>query len=54
MACVEVGDDQVEAKNTEPDGPTPWGERLLIRGYEFPSSLTYQEHPPASLLVGDL
>ena len=39
-ACVEVGDDQVRAKNTEPDGPTPRGEGLLFRGYEFPSSLT--------------
>ena len=54
MACVEVGDDQVEAKNTEPDGPTPRGEGLLVWGYEFSSSLTSQEHPPASLLVGDL
>ena len=45
--CVEVGDDQVGAKNTEPDGPTPRGERLLVRGYEFTSSLTSQEHPLA-------
>ena len=52
--CVEVGDDQVGAKNTEPDGPTPRGERLLVRGYEFTSSLTSQEHPLTPPLVGDL
>ena len=28
--CVEIGDDQVGAKNTEPDGPTPQGEGLLV------------------------
>ena len=50
-ACVEVGDDQEGAKNTEPDGPTPRGEGLLVRGYEFPSSLTSQEHPPAPVLL---
>ena len=54
MACVEVGDDQVGVKNTELDDPTPQREGLLIRGYEFPSSLTSQEHPPTPLLVGDL
>ena len=46
MAYVEVGDDQVGAKNTKPDGPTPRGKGLLVRGYEFPSRLTSQEHPP--------
>ena len=54
MACVEVGDDQVGVKNTELDDPTPQGEGLLVRGYEFPSSLTSQEHLLALLLVGDL
>ena len=39
MACVEVGDDQVGVKNIAADGPTPWGEGLLVRGYEFLSSL---------------
>ena len=53
MAYVEVGDDQVGAKNTAPDDPTPWGEGLFIRGYEFLSSLASQEHPHA-LHVGDL
>ena len=45
--CVEVMDDQVGAKNTEPDGPTPRVEGFLVREYKFPSSLTSQEHPPA-------
>ena len=53
MACVEVGDDQVGVKNIAPDGPTPWGEGLFVRGYEFLSSLASQEHPPAPH-VGDL
>ena len=53
MACVEVGDDQVGAKNIAPDGPTLWGEGLLVQGYEFLSSLASQEHPPAPH-VGDL
>ena len=47
MAYVEVGDDQVGAKNIALDGPTPRGEGLLVRGYEFPSILTSQEHPSA-------
>ena len=53
-ACVEVGDDQVGAKNTEPDGPIPRGEGLLVRGYEFSSSLTSQEHPLAPLLLWEI
>ena len=35
-ACAKVGDDQVGAKNTEPDGLTARGKGLLIRKYEFP------------------
>ena len=54
MTYVEVGDDQVGAKNTEPDGPTSPGEGLLVRGYEFPSSLTSQEHPLAPPCGGSL
>ena len=53
-ACVEVGDDQEGAKNIEPNGPTPRGEGLLVRGYEFPSSLTSQEHPPTPLLLWEI
>ena len=55
--CVEVGDDQVGAKNTEPNGPTPRGERLFVRGYEFTSSLTSQEHllaPPPLWEISDV
>ena len=44
MACAEVGNGQVRAKNTEPDGLVVWGKGLLVQGYEFPSSLTPQEH----------
>ena len=47
-ACMEIGDDQVGAKNTEPDGPTLQGKGLLVREYEFPSSLTSQALPPPS------
>ena len=28
-ACLGMGDDQIGAKNTESDGPTPQGERTL-------------------------
>ena len=44
MVYSEVRDDRVGAKNTELDGLTIRGKELPIQGYEFPSSLTYQEH----------
>ena len=43
MVYSEVRDDRVGAKNTELDGLTIRGKELPIRGYEFPSGLTYQE-----------
>ena len=39
-----VGDDRVGAKSTEVGGLTIRRNELLIRGYEFPSSLIHQEH----------
>ena len=51
MACVEIVDDQIGAKNTEPDGPTPRVKGLLVRGCEFPSRLDSQE-PPLLPLCG--
>ena len=44
MACAEVGEGQVGAKNTELDSLMAWGKGLLVRGYKFPSSLTPHEH----------
>ena len=39
-----LGNDRIGTKNTEVDGLTIRGNELLIRGYEFPSSLIHQEH----------
>ena len=39
-----VGDDRVGAKNTEVDGLTIRGNKLLVRRYEFSSGLIRQEH----------
>ena len=54
----KLGDNQIGAKNTESDGPTPQGKGLLVRGCEFPSRLTFQEPSPIFsfffFLVGDL
>ena len=63
-----VGDDRVGAKNTEVDGLTIRGNKLLVRRYEFSSGLIRQEHeggicatflpgsrnPPPPLTRGDL
>ena len=55
MACAEAGDDQIGAKNTEPDGPMARGKGLFVWGYEFPSSLTLQEsHRAIPPIVGNL
>ena len=54
-AYAEAGDDQVGANNIESDGPTTRGKGLLVRGYEFPSSLTPQEpHRVIPPTMGDL
>ena len=47
----EIGDDQIRAKNTESDGPTPRGKGLLVQGGEFSFRLASQEPP---LFLGDL
>ena len=39
-----LSNDRVGAKNTEMDGLTVRGNKLLIRGYEFPSGLICQKH----------
>ena len=39
-----VGDDRLRAKNTEVDGLTIRGNKLLVRRYEFSSGLIRQEH----------
>ena len=44
MVNAEVRDDRVGAKNTELDGLTIRGKELIVRGYEFPSGLSHQEH----------
>ena len=41
---AEVRDDRVGTKNTKLDSLTIRGKELLVRGYEFPSGLTHQEH----------
>ena len=63
---AEVRDDRVGAKNIELDGLMVWEEELLVRGYEFSSSLIHHEHDgricapppkeqnPAPFLVEDL
>ena len=42
--CVESGDGQVGIKNTRMDGLLVWGNELLARWYELPSSLIHQRH----------
>ena len=59
MINAKVKDDRVGAKNTELDELTIRGNKLLIRGYEFSSSLIHQEHEGGSVplpppLVEDL
>ena len=39
-----LSDDRVGAKNTEIDGLTVRGNKLLVREYEFPSGLICQKH----------
>ena len=41
---VDGKDDRVGIKNTGIDGLTVWGNRLLTRWYELPSSLIHQRH----------
>ena len=41
---VEGGDDRVGIKNPGMDGLTVWGNKLLARWYELPSSLIHQRH----------
>ena len=53
-ACVGIGDDQIGVKNTESDGPTPWGKGLIVRRCEFPSPLISQEFPPLLWEISDV
>ena len=44
MVNAKAGDNRVGAKNIEVNGLTIRGNKLLVRGYEFPFGLIHQGH----------